>query len=275
MTRAEEYRLSQYQHLGALREDKSIDLVRDQQTGLIGVQKVISSELYPVYLFLKEHTNPYLPVIYECIQLDENRLLIIEEYETGKNLEECLESGMKFSEAEAAGMIRDLCMALQPLHDAKPPIICRDLKTENVMLTADHRIKLIDFDIARQYQPGKHRDTVMMVSYSENEGSEYNKPTDGNEYVMVEFEIVNNSENEITVSSALSFDGYADDYALNYSFAAMVENETSNQLDGTIAPGKKMDGMVGFEVPKDWKTMEIHFKDDVWSNSKFKFEIEK
>ena len=35
---------------------------------------------------------------------------------------------------------------------------------------------------------------VTMVSYSENEGSEYNKPTDGNEYVMVEFEIVNNSE---------------------------------------------------------------------------------
>ena len=98
MTRAEEYSISQYQHLGALREDKSNDQVRNQQTGLIGVQKVISSELYPVYLFLKEHTNPYLPVIYECIQLDENRLLIIEEYETGKNLEECLESGMKFSE---------------------------------------------------------------------------------------------------------------------------------------------------------------------------------
>lgn len=29
MTRTEEYRLSQYQHLGALREDKSIDLVRN------------------------------------------------------------------------------------------------------------------------------------------------------------------------------------------------------------------------------------------------------
>lgn len=162
MTRAEEYRLSQYQHLGALREDKSIDLVRDQQTGLIGVQKIISSELYAVYAFLKEHTNSYLPVIYECIQMDENCLLIIEEYETGKNLEECLESGMKFSEAEAAGMIRDLCLALQPLHEAKPPIICRDLKAENVMLTADRKIKLIDFNIARQYQPGKRRDTVMM-----------------------------------------------------------------------------------------------------------------
>ena len=45
MTRAEEYRLSQYQHLGALREDKSIDLVRNQQTGLIGVQLTILEKI--------------------------------------------------------------------------------------------------------------------------------------------------------------------------------------------------------------------------------------
>lgn len=145
--------------------------------------------------------------------------------------------------------------------------------TESATDTSEDREEKDTFGIGETAEMNNVQ--VTMVSYSENEGSEYNKPTDGNEYVMVEFEIVNNSENEITVSSALSFDGYADDYALNYSFAAMMENETSNQLDGTIAPGKKMDGMVGFEVPKDWKTIEIHFKDDVWSNSKFKFEIEK
>lgn len=145
--------------------------------------------------------------------------------------------------------------------------------TESATDTSEDREEKDTFGIGETAEMNNVQ--VTMVSYSENEGSEYNKPTDGNEYVMVEFDIVNNSENEITVSSALSFDGYADDYALNYSFAAMMENETSNQLDGTIAPGKKMDGMVGFEVPKDWKTMEIHFKDDVWSNSKFKFEIEK
>ena len=64
--------------------------------------------------------------------------------------------------------------------------------------------------------------------------------------------------------------GMGDPYWYEWSVG---EQQIINML--TISPGKKMDGMVGFEAPKDWKTMEIHFKDDVWSNSKFKFEIEK
>ena len=116
---------------------------------------------------------------------------------------------------------------------------------------------------------------VTMLDYSESQGSEYNTPTDGNEFVLVEFEIVNNSDNELAISSALSFKAYADDYALNYSLAAQLEKEGATQLDGTIAPGKKMKGVVGYEVPTDWSTMEIHFTDNVWSSGKFKFEINK
>jgi len=47
-------------------------------------------------------------------------------------------------------------------HNAVPPIICRDLKAQNVIMTNDGKIKLIDFDIARVYQPGKGRDTMLM-----------------------------------------------------------------------------------------------------------------
>ena len=114
---------------------------------------------------------------------------------------------------------------------------------------------------------------VTMVNYTESEGSEYNKPSDGNEFVLVEFEIANNSDSEMTVSSMASFEAYADDYALNYSLNAAVDNQDSNQLDGTIAAGKKMNGVIGYEVPKDWKNLEIHFTDNVWSSNKFKFEI--
>lgn len=114
---------------------------------------------------------------------------------------------------------------------------------------------------------------VTMVNYTESEGSEYNKPSEGNEFVLVEFEIANNSDSEMTVSSLASFEAYADDYALNYSLNAAVDNQDANQLDGTIAAGKKMNGVIGYEVPKDWKNLEIHFTDNVWSSNKFKFEI--
>ena len=72
-----------------------------------------------------------------------------------------------------------------------------------------------------------------------------------------------------------SFEAYADDYALNYSVSALLEKNDQNQLDGTIAAGKKMNGVIGYEIPADWKTIEIHFKDNVWSSNKFKFEITK
>ena len=115
---------------------------------------------------------------------------------------------------------------------------------------------------------------VTLLRYKESKGSEYNKPSDGNVFLMAEFEIVNNSDSEMNVSSVMSFEAYADDYSLNYSFGALMDNE-DRQMDGTIAAGKKMKGYIGYEVPKDWSTVEIHFTDDVWSNNKFKFEIKK
>lgn len=116
---------------------------------------------------------------------------------------------------------------------------------------------------------------VAFVNYEESSGSEYNTPTDGNVFVLANFEITNNSDSELTISSLMSFEAYADDYALNYSLGALMEKGDSTQLDGTIAPGKKLNGWIGYEVPADWSKVEIHFTDNVWSNNKFVFEISK
>ena len=113
-----------------------------------------------------------------------------------------------------------------------------------------------------------------MTNYSENYGSEWNKPTDGNVFLLVEFEIANNSTSELAVSSIISFDGYVDGYSASTSFSALLENEQS-QLDGTIAPGMKMRGWIGYEVSVGWRELEIHFTDNVWSNNKFKFLLQK
>lgn len=114
---------------------------------------------------------------------------------------------------------------------------------------------------------------VTMTNFEESTGKDYVNPTDGNVFVLAEFEIVNNTDSEITISSMLSFEAYADDYSLNYSLSAAMLKD--GQLDGTIAAGKKMKGWIGWEVPEDYKNVEIHFTDNVWSNNKFVFLYEK
>ena len=156
----EEYCLSEYADLGRLGDNEKVHIVRNQVNGVIGVRKYVALDLEEIYLFLKENPNAYIPKIYECIQTDTN-LIVIEEYLSGKNLEEMLKE-KNFSEKDAADIIICLCDALYPLHHAKMPVICRDLKAENVILTNEGEVKLVDFDIARIYQPGKSKDTVMM-----------------------------------------------------------------------------------------------------------------
>lgn len=115
---------------------------------------------------------------------------------------------------------------------------------------------------------------VKFLSVKETDGSEYNSPTDGNVFLLCEFEIVNNSKKEVAVSSLLSFNAYCDDYSCSLSLSALLEKGDKNQLDGTIAAGKKMTGVIGYEVPADWKNFEVRFTPDFWSGKEIVFVAE-
>lgn len=107
-----------------------------------------------------------------------------------------------------------------------------------------------------------------------SDGKDFNTPSDGNVFLVFEFDIANNSSESIAISSMMSFDAYADDYALNCSLSAILA-DGGKQLDGTIAAGKKMNGIVGFEAPKDWKTTEVRFKTNVWVDKEFVFTVDR
>ncbi|WP_025692399.1 serine/threonine-protein kinase, partial [Paenibacillus zanthoxyli] len=57
---------------------------------------------------------------------------------------------------------KQLLEVLQYLHEHRPPIVYRDLKPSNIMLSPEKGLMLIDFGIARRHRGGAGEDTVKL-----------------------------------------------------------------------------------------------------------------
>jgi serine/threonine protein kinase len=90
------------------------------------------------------------------------RHFLVMEYIEGQTLEQLLEQKGPFSERRVLGWGRQLCDVLEYLHGQPQPIIFRDIKPGNIMLTLDGHVKLIDFGIARFFRQTGSRDTQML-----------------------------------------------------------------------------------------------------------------
>src|SRR5215472_2341825 len=92
---------------------------------------------------------------------DPEHWYIVMDYIEGQTLEELLARSPKgrLPLGQVARIGIALCDVLSYLHSQRPAIIYRDVKPSNIMLTPWGRLYLIDFGIARRYQPGQLRDT--------------------------------------------------------------------------------------------------------------------
>ncbi|GAC1349138.1 MAG: hypothetical protein NVSMB27_19430 [Ktedonobacteraceae bacterium] len=109
-------------------------------------------------------THPNLPRIYEQFS-DTGRNYLVMDYIEGETLEDYLEKvGGKLPVEKVLTIGVQLCSVLEYLHLRQPPIIFRDLKPANVMLTSNGHIFLIDFGIARHFKPGQAKDTTALGS---------------------------------------------------------------------------------------------------------------
>ncbi len=96
-----------------------------------------------------------LPRIYNYFT-DDQHWYIAMEYLTGKTLEERLKSTRRgfLPVKRTLDIGLALCDVFHYLHTQRPPIIFRDIKPANIIITRSGRICLIDFGIARLYRPG-------------------------------------------------------------------------------------------------------------------------
>jgi serine/threonine protein kinase len=127
-------------------------------------------------LLLASLTHPNLPRIYEQFNED-GRWYLVMDFIEGETLEEYMlkVAGGRLSVDKVLSIAIQVCTVLEYLHNRQPPIIFRDLKPANIMLTPLGHIYLIDFGIARHFTPGKSRDTAALGSSGYAAPEQYGK----------------------------------------------------------------------------------------------------
>src|SRR3954454_11869779 len=94
------------------------------------------------------------------------------EFVPGQSLDKMLEKNKgPLNEMDVIKWMMQVCEALSYIHSFNPPIILRDLKPGNVMVTPDDNVQLIDFGIARRFDPNKRTNTENLgtISYASPE----------------------------------------------------------------------------------------------------------
>ncbi len=108
--------------------------------------------------------HPNLPQV-AAFFVDDGRSYLVMEFVHGVSLQKRVDAAQgPLLQSEVLPYAIQICDVLAYLHAQPSPVIFRDMKPSNVMVTPGGQIKLIDFGIARTYKQGQSRDTVSMGS---------------------------------------------------------------------------------------------------------------
>lgn len=113
-----------------------------------------------------------------------------------------------------------------------------------------------------------HGMMVRVDSVRESTGDDYLKPKEGNVLKVLDITVVNTGDEELVVSSALSF-SLTDDSG--QAFMPSITSDIKQSLDGKVAPDQVLRGEIPYEVSKSAKDLELIFSiplkegEAVWS----------
>ncbi len=120
--------------------------------------------------WLKALSHPNIPKVLEYFEWH-NRLYLIMNFVEGENLERKLLTGgqLPLPESHVLGWVLPVCDALHYLHTRTPPIIHRDVKPSNIIVTPAGHSVLVDLGIAKEHAPGANA-TATFVRKAGTEG---------------------------------------------------------------------------------------------------------
>lgn len=105
-------------------------------------------------LFKLRHTH--LPAVHDWFTIEGQGQYLVMDYIAGEDLQSKLDrlgEGKGLPEAQVVPYILQVCEALAYLHNQEPPVIHRDIKPANIRINPKGQAVLVDFGIAKVYDP--------------------------------------------------------------------------------------------------------------------------
>jgi eukaryotic-like serine/threonine-protein kinase len=102
-------------------------------------------------LFRLVHLN--LPRVHDTFVLPGQGMYLVMDFVEGEDLQTLLIRQGRLPEAQVLPWILQICDALEYLHSQNPPVIHRDIKPANIRIRPDGRAMLVDFGIAKIFDP--------------------------------------------------------------------------------------------------------------------------
>ncbi len=154
--RIESYIKTEYTKIKVLKqtERSNVYLAKDTSEQIVVVKSVRTTGL--PYKKLKEINHPLWPRILFTAEED-GVTWIVEEYVSGNTLAEEIEIGKRFSASEVKSIMLELLDGMIAFH--KSVIVHRDIKPSNIILQSKTHVRLIDFEVAREYRETNSTDT--------------------------------------------------------------------------------------------------------------------
>ena len=134
-------------------------LVKEKNSGKILVKKEVPLAQGGVYQQIKSIGHPNLVKVHE-VCFSKEGCIILEDYISGKSLQDELEEKGQLPLECALGYFVQILEALQTIHSYH--IIHRDVKPENILISTDGVVKLLDFGIARFQKENQSKDTTIL-----------------------------------------------------------------------------------------------------------------
>lgn len=215
---------------------------------------------------LKRLKHEGLPQVYDFIN-DGEDIYTVMEFIDGCSLFDEIVKRRKISYKQSLEWSKQLCSAAAYLHTCKPPIIHSDIKPQNIMITSEEKVCLIDFNISsvfgsvytvgssdgysppEQYIAKADKSQAQRSAAAVKAGSDTELLIDDDRTEIISddrTEIISEMTNkkntgESHISSSSIIDARSDVYSIGAVMYSMITGMKPNNSRKTVKPLKKID----------------------------------